>query len=1111
MQQLTLISITLLFLIIHITASACENIENGEFKFGTTAWDYWQGNGANGSFSVTNEEGVISISNGASGSSDVRLRQFGHIFENGNAYTVSFKAKATSPRTIEIRTRQTVSPWTTYHQEIVNLTTSYQTITFQFTMNEPDDFDGRISFLLGGNNASIYLDDVSLQDDGCVIVPVTHPVIMGDESQYAALRAKSSQAPFSQIKNQAINDANSNSWLSSQYYSSSSSYIHRSLRLKDITNACALGYILDPSNEAFYVNKATTQMLDGFAYLSANRPSGWEGNVPLGAAVFNSILALDIMYNDMAPSDRSTIEDYINGLANSLSNNWAPSAQAIKAIWALYTGDQTKYNLMVKQHDIELFAMFSPDGVFYPGTGYAGARMLGDDRNQKHFLLDILEHRGENNYYNNPKLVKGHEWIFGYSTTPFGKCFPFGDSAPTSTNGKWSNSGGSYRAVNFSQDAMEYSNNLLVYDTPKPNLVLYFVLEPNTYDPTLEGHAPSKIFPDGGAWFREKTFNTNILSSALWNVTSLEAHQHYETNAISLAGHGELLLTNAGYNGYYSSQGSYTWDDINKRAVSANTVLIDYPLSNSTNGNFPATNNHVNKTGAGIEEGLTTNKLDYACGNSGNALPNGQHQRNFLFVHPEGQTPGYWILMDDISTSGSNSTGHIALHPHSTNVTTVATDKEYRWSINEFSNTTAYLSIHLAQQPDNLQLLDGISTDWDGGVEHKYLYSTYDLGSTGHREIITLLFPHQSSGNSPNTTQLNTSSYTGIVADMGNTIEDHTLESSTPTQSITYGNHSFAGAMSTFRTNAGTVDWYFVKRGTSFSSGNNRFSAGAPISLFMDGRIGKVTTANATQLSLAVDQINMACAQLFLNGQPAASTLSNGMISFTLPAGTYNILLEERCLELELSVFLEGVLNTNTQLMSDQLSNLNLLPLTDPYVGTYNADPSIFTNPSLKVVDWVWIALLDKNNPNLEIEGQAGILLSDGRIIAANGETLNFASSSNDYYLFVKHRNHLPIMSANWVSFTNGQLTSYDFTTQNSYTGGGSGQKNLGTKWAMFAGDSTPSPIGHDINGADKILWLSQNGLFLQYLEGDYNMDGDVNGADNLLFYKNTGTFSGAP
>ncbi len=1096
-----------------VHTATCESITNGNFLFGANGWNYWDGNGASGSFNVVNEEAVISISNGGPGTFDVRLRQFGFIFENGKSYLIIFKAKASSPRTIEVRTRLTMSPWTNYHTEVVNLSTSFNTYSIPWTMNEATDLDGRISFLFGTNNADVTLDDISLQEVGCTTVQVDHPTILGDTSQYAVLRSKSNQFPFLQMKNQAISDANSNTWLSSQYFGSGGDYTRHCLRTKDIVNACAIGYLLDPSNKSFYVNKATNQLLDALNYLIPNRPSSdWSGNVPLGAAIFNAILAMDIMYNDMSTADRTTIENQIDLLTNSLSNSWAPSQQSIKGVWALYTGNLTIFNQMVQQHDAELFKMFSPDGVFYPGAGYAEARLLSDDRNQKHLFLDILEHRGTNNYYTHPKLVKGHEWVWGYSATPIGLSFPFGDTAPTSTVSRWTSKAASYRAIKFGQKHMEYSNQLLKYDTPKPNIILYFIVAPNTYDPSPKSQGPSKIFKDGGAWFRESVFEENMLSGALWNVKSFSGHTHFETNAISLSAFGELLLTNSGYNGWANGQESYSWADINARAVSGNTVLIDYPLSNTTNGNFPSTNNHVEKTGAGIVEGLTTNRLDYACGDAGNALPNGQHQRNFLFIHPDGNIEGYWILLDAISTSGTNSTGHIALHPYSNVVTTVAADKEYRWTINQFGATDSYLSIHLGHQPDNLQLLEGVSADWDGGVVHDYLYATYNLGASGQREIITLLFPHQSAGNSPTTTRLNATNYTGMSADLGNNVEDYTLESATPGQLITIDDHSFAGEMSTFRTTSGNADWYFVKNGTSFSSGNTSFETAAPVSIFMDGATGQVYAATSTTIDLSISQMNMGCVQVLLNGQLISSSLNNGKISFSVPAGTHDIEVQERCLELDLAVLLEGAFDLSNLTMSDSLKKLNLLPLTDPYSGNFFADPSLFLQPSISLVDWIWVELRDKNDPASVIDAQAGLLLKDGSVVNPNGQLLKFAAANDDYYIFVDHRNHLAILSPMTVPFVAGQTTSFDFSIQNSYLGGGTGQRNLGSgRWSMYVGDPAPDINGYDINGEDKLLWSTQNGLFLQYLEGDYNMDGEVTGEDNLLFYLNLGLFSGIP
>lgn len=212
---------------------------------------------------------------------------------------------------------------------------------------------------------------------------------------------------------------------------------------------------------------------------------------------------------------------------------------------------------------------------------------------------------------------------------------------------------------------------------------------------------------------------------------------------------------------------------------------------------------------------------------------------------------------------------------------------------------------------------------------------------------------------------------------------------------------------------------------------------------------------------------------------------------------------------LDLYVFLQGPLNVADQQMHDSLRRYSLLPTTDPYSNTYTTSPFSFAYP---FVDWVWVELRDSSAPTTLIASQAALLLNNGKVYSVDGLPIDFGITAGSYYIFVEHRNHLPIMSAQPVVFSSGQTTVFDFTTQNSYSGTGSGQiEVIPGVWAMYMGDGASDVGGYDVSVQDKLLWNTQNGNFLQYLPADYNMDGDINGLDNILFSDNFGVFSGVP
>jgi len=113
----------------------------------------------------------------------------------------------------------------------------------------------------------------------------------------------------------------------------------------------------------------------------------------------------------------------------------------------------------------------------------------------------------------------------------------------------------------------------------------------------------------------------------------------------------------------------------------------------------------------------------------------------------------------------------------------------------------------------------------------------------------------------------------------------------------------------------------------------------------------------------------------------------------------------------------DGVSEMNTTINSN-------IPLTSPY----SEDPRTISSIPTNVVDWVLVELRSTSG-GAAIVSKSALLRNDGFIVADDDgvSKINLSTSSGDYYIVVKHRNHLKIMSANTVALPNG--TTYDFTT----------------------------------------------------------------------------------
>jgi len=91
------------------------------------------------------------------------------------------------------------------------------------------------------------------------------------------------------------------------------------------------------------------------------------------------------------------------------------------------------------------------------------------------------------------------------------------------------------------------------------------------------------------------------------------------------------------------------------------------------------------------------------------------------------------------------------------------------------------------------------------------------------------------------------------------------------------------------------------------------------------------------------------------------------------------------------------------------------IPNTSPYLEDSRSTPSIPTN----AVDWVLVELRDKNDETKVISSKSGFLLQNKTIRDVDGiNPISFTLPEDDYYIVVKHRNHLPVMSANPVHLT---------------------------------------------------------------------------------------------
>lgn len=154
-----------------------------------------------------------------------------------------------------------------------------------------------------------------------------------------------------------------------------------------------------------------------------------------------------------------------------------------------------------------------------------------------------------------------------------------------------------------------------------------------------------------------------------------------------------------------------------------------------------------------------------------------------------------------------------------------------------------------------------------------------------------------------------------------------------------------------------------------------------------------------------------------------------------------------------------------------------------------------FWNGTSQATDTVGIYLASATAPFALVDSQKVVLSESG---TAN-PTFTKASSGN-YYIVVKHRNHLETWSGAPQSFVSGTPLNYNFTTD-SAKALGNNMKKSGSVWVLYGGDANGDG---DISGLDIPIFVTQFGS-TGYLSCDFNGDGDVNALDVIIISVNFG------
>ena len=130
---------------------------------------------------------------------------------------------------------------------------------------------------------------------------------------------------------------------------------------------------------------------------------------------------------------------------------------------------------------------------------------------------------------------------------------------------------------------------------------------------------------------------------------------------------------------------------------------------------------------------------------------------------------------------------------------------------------------------------------------------------------------------------------------------------------------------------------------------------------------------------------------------------------------------------------------------------------------------------------------------------------NDGVVVDIDGtEGVKFyglSPTGGNYYLAVRHRNHLAVASVTPIALPN--AVAYDFSTPTNVYGGVNQLSRLEPNvYALSSGDVNANGV---INYTDYNLSIAQQSGSFQYAKGDCNLNGTVSTSDFNYFQPNAG------
>lgn len=256
---------------------------------------------------------------------------------------------------------------------------------------------------------------------------------------------------------------------------------------------------------------------------------------------------------------------------------------------------------------------------------------------------------------------------------------------------------------------------------------------------------------------------------------------------------------------------------------------------------------------------------------------------------------------------------------------------------------------------------------------------------------------------------------------------------------------------------------------------------------------GTIEADNGSNIEVLWETEGMGSVTLRMSNENGMASEANELLVNIIP------------LRVKVKVFLEAMFSEGST--TTGLLNKSLFPSMQPYNAfpwNYAGSESVNTSQlPPNAVDWV---LVEARNPLDKFEvldRAAGILLSNGNVVSHDNPTQDVMfcnlQHGESYFLVVRHRNHLDIMSSSAVALPNNN--PYDFTIAANQAEGTNQLVSVGASgFAMLLGDANGDGV---MTLLDFNTLVGQVSQLNEYLSADFNFDGHVLVDDFNLYQQN--------